>query len=98
MQQTTPEEGCIDLVGAIIKQALFDYRLVLGKKERGEELKSGDQFYFDSAEHFLFEKNGLEEFLQKTGLDDVLNVDFIRSVAGGKNAMYGDAFLLAPSN
>lgn len=79
----------LKLAGAIIRQAIEDYviykRCLKGKLKSGEYkskiLKDGEE-----AEYWLFSK-GLEGFLSRTGLDMLLNVDYVKDKLkkGGKD-------------
>lgn len=64
----------IDLLGAIIRQAIKDYQTI-----NPENRTNG--VYYKSAKFFLFSKNGLEGFLQRIGVEQFLNVEYIRKMA-----------------
>ncbi len=85
------EIGCYNLAGAIIRQALFDYQFYSKKTNervlRGRTVQRQMEFLRDSAETFLFSENRLEEWLCLTGLDKVVNIDYIRHVAKNVNIL-----------
>lgn len=70
-------EGCIELLGAIIKTAIKDYQLGL-KKTFLQETKS-----WKTAEKYLFHKDGLEAQLERAELDNI-NLKIIRTRAKGE--------------
>lgn len=64
----------LDLLGAIIRQALDDYAHI-----NPENRANG--VYHSTAENYLFSPRGLEDFLKRTGADQMLNIGFIRKSA-----------------
>jgi len=68
--------GCVNLVGATIRQAIRDYQ--------DERLKRRYLFMWEDARDFIFEVGRLEEFLNIYGLRQYANCDFIRSQADMK--------------
>lgn len=91
----TNEIGCYNLAGAIIRQALFDYQFFKKRMEdpwytgrnrpcsriRNKQEMKQIEFYFESAQEYLFSKNKLESWLERTGLDRIINIGYIRYVA-----------------
>ena len=78
------EIGCYYIAGAIIRKALFDYQFYGKKMNRQTRTKSDKnqyRHYHDSAEAFLFRRSRLESWLEITGLDRIVNIDYIRYVA-----------------
>lgn len=65
----------IDLFGAIINQAICDYR-------QFKNYKHGEKHYaYISARSFLFEAHELEHLLNRYGLNNILSIDYVRSMA-----------------
>ena len=70
-------EGCVELLGAIIKTAMKDYQL--GLKDTSLQKTKG----WKTAEKYLFDENGLEAQLQRAEFDNI-NINLIRIKAKGK--------------
>lgn len=94
--------GCIELFGAIIRQAVLDYQITHKDEHKLEKeysrLKnirkkrnSKDQVQYvfitqklreyHSAKRFLFGKYGLESWAKRCGLEDFIEIDYLRKKA-----------------
>lgn len=75
--------GCFNLIGAIIRQAILDYQ----KGKRKFALKNTRYFHnlsepeYDSAKRFLFSPGHLEAFLHTYHLDGFIEHGYIRHMA-----------------
>ena len=67
------DAGCINLIGAIIHQAITEYSSKYFKKTHRTQ--------WDQTKHFLFGKGVLESFLERFHLLDSINVENIRKLA-----------------
>ncbi len=62
--------GCINLIGAVINQAIKDYN--------SDSLREKLPFIWQDSKDFLFKDRLLEEYLENYGIEDKINVGFIR--------------------
>lgn len=69
------ENGYLELLGAAIRLAIFDYRSI-NPNSRGPNYS-----HYETAKFFLFSPNGLEAMLRRTGVDAILSIDYIRKMA-----------------
>lgn len=95
MKKDIDYDGCLNLVGAVIRQALRDYAIIKPKVKdyraylkRPNRLKQRGGFYaarlhdYESAESFLFSTR-LEYFLRLMDIDAKEVSEFIRKCATG---------------
>jgi len=73
--QHTEELPYINLIGAVINRALIDYVLY------SEEHKMLEKSWFQDARDFLFHGDRMLNFLEKYGMEEHINIEYIRNVA-----------------
>lgn len=75
--------GQCQLVGQIIQEAIVDYQTLRYKRRK----TAYQAQLFSSAKNYLFAKDGLESFLEKTGLDSAVDISSIRKFAEKEGAI-----------
>ena len=77
--------GCYELVGAVIRQAVLDYRAKNCKNKYRQK-------HWQDAERFLFKHGALERFLEQFGMEDALNLDYVRRLAKTDEIRKGQSY------
>lgn len=69
------------LIGSVINRAIKDYQAGELGGYQNEYTQKRHRLYYDSAKNYLFNKNRLEATLERTGLGDVVSINYIRHMA-----------------
>lgn len=77
--------GCVALIGKIIRIAIEDYHAYLRKKDDELWMKQ-NHVDVESTKHYLFSPDGLEDQILRLGLN--ININFVRKVALDSDSKY----------
>jgi hypothetical protein len=77
--------GCYGLVGAVIRQAILDYQ---SRDSKNKYRRS----HWKDAETFLFRPGRLERLLEQFGMEDAINLEYVRRLAKTSSVRSSQAY------